>query len=107
MAHDIVPHLKLPVRLDARTGSLMTVEQDSLEEVAQSVEVILATPIGSRVDLPEFGAPSYLFEQFPVDTTAALAAVANWEPRALVTFTQSATDELSTVIRAAVTARGA
>lgn len=106
MSEDIVPHLKLPVRLDARTGALETIEQDSLAEVAQSVEVVLATPIGSRLDLPDFGAPDYLFRQLPVDTSTAVTAVATWEPRALVVFTQRVDDGLSGAIQAAVTSRG-
>lgn len=72
-------HLALPVRLDGR-GQLVTVEQDTLEEIAQNVAVILATPLESRVEVPDFGSPRLEF--VGPDADGMLAAVNEWEPRA-------------------------
>jgi phage baseplate assembly protein W len=76
----VIPHLALPLRLNGR-GSAVTVEQDSPEEIAQCVAVVLATPVGSRVEVPDFGSPRADFDEQP-DTAGMVAAVEEWEPRA-------------------------
>lgn len=48
-----VPHLAWPFRFGAR--KLVQVEQDSIEDVQQSVHAYLATPRGSRPLNPDFG----------------------------------------------------
>lgn len=74
-----IPHFALPLRLDG-IGRLATIEQDSADEIAQCVAVILATPEGSRVEVPDFGIPRLEFN-LP-DTADIIAAVQEWEPRA-------------------------
>lgn len=78
----MVQHLALPLRVDGR-GRLATVEQGTVEELAQNVAVILATPVGSRVEVPEFGAPRPDF--LGPDPAGMAAAVDEWEPRATLT----------------------
>ena len=75
-------HLALPLSLDGR-GRLATVEVGSIADVAQCVAVVLATPVGSRVEIPEFGSPRPEF-QGP-DPAGMVAAVDEWEPRATLT----------------------
>jgi phage baseplate assembly protein W len=99
-------HLVHPLRLvDGPHGSkvLATVEQDTLEEVVQSVKLILATERGERYrDAPNFGVDELLTGD-PVNTSAAAATLAELEPRALVTFTSGSVDgEGRQVIRADV-----
>ncbi len=74
-----VPHLALPLRVGG-DGRFAVLEQDSGDEIAQNVAVILATPEGSRAELPEFGAPRFDFE-IP-DPSDVIEAVKEWEPRA-------------------------
>lgn len=64
-------------------GDIATVEQDSLEQIEQCVEVILRTPVGSRIDAPGFGRPDELFEQLGPEPSAEafVAAVERDEPR--------------------------
>ncbi len=72
-------HLVLPLRLGP-DGGLATVAEDSVEEVAQSVAVILRTRPGERLAEPELGLADPAFADLPVE--ALLGAVERWEPRA-------------------------
>ena len=77
-----VPHFDTPLRF---TGSdFAVVEQDSTEEIADCVEACLRTPVGSRIDEPEYGAPDEMFSQLGPNPSAEpyLAAVERDEPRA-------------------------
>lgn len=72
-------HLRVPLALDG-SGSLVTLTQDGIAEVAQSVAVLLATRPGDRPAVPDYGAPDPTFAS---DIAGGLtAAVALWEPRA-------------------------
>lgn len=73
------PHLALPLRVDG-TGRFATVEQDTPSEIVQNVAVLLATPIGSRVEVPEYGSPRPEFSG--PDLEGMASSVAEWEPRA-------------------------
>ena len=75
----MVDHLALPLRVSG-TGRFAAVEQDSSAELAQNVAVVLATPVGSRVEVPDFGSPSGDF--IGPDVAGMVAAVEEWEPRA-------------------------
>ena len=74
-----IPHLAWPLRL-LSNGAFSTFEQDSSPEVAQCVAIVLATPVGSRVEVPDFGSPRSEFGH--PDPAALKAAVTEWEPRA-------------------------
>lgn len=77
-------HLQLPLSL-APDGSFSTVSQDSVEDVAQCVEVLLRTEQGSRIEEPDYG---ILHHEF--DTTSGVEdvtdAITEWEPRASATL---------------------
>lgn len=99
----LIPHLALPLRL--RGSSLAAVEQDTPEEVATAVEVVLRyTPGDFDVD-PAFGTPSQLFRQGGADVQEILDAVARYEPRvdALVTEDDSELRDLISRVRVDVT----
>lgn len=91
-----VPHLALPIRLSA-DGSFETVDQDSLEEIAQNVEVLLLTEIGSRIEVPDYGVPSMVFATDINDETI-LALIEEWEPRASA-FIKEEPDRVDELIR--------
>jgi phage baseplate assembly protein W len=82
----MIPHLAVPFRIE--NGSAATIEQDSEDDVLQSVRVLITTPLGSRLEVPTYGVPQALGHQstFPV-TNSVLAGVAQWEPRARVDVT--------------------
>lgn len=96
-------HLALPLRVTG-TGGFAVVEQDSPSEVAQNVAVILSTPLGSRVEVPEFGSPRPEF--VGPDSAGMVAAVEEWEPRADLTtqvVVAAAGQESLTAVKAFVT----
>jgi hypothetical protein len=84
MIYPDVPHIQWPVRLEG--ARLATVEQDSLEDVAQCVALVLSTTPGTRLELPEFGRPDPTFSEGGADPTALEDAVNEWEPRAALQF---------------------
>jgi phage baseplate assembly protein W len=90
-----VPHLAFPFGL-TRDGSVGTVPQDTLEEITQCVQVLLGTALGSREDLLEYGISDPTFAV--LDTDAISAAIAEWEPRAVVKLTRPAPPDTTVLI---------
>lgn len=78
------PHFRTPFRI-ARGGPA-EIEQDSDREIDQCIEAVLRTPVGSRMEDPEFGRPDETFKTLKANPTADvyLAAVEEGEPRARV-----------------------
>lgn len=89
------PHFDSPFRLLG--SSFAVVEQNSAEEVEDCIEAVLRTPVGSRIEQPEYGIPDETFEQLAPDVSAEayLNAIAEWEPRARVIGT-ARIEELTT-----------
>ena len=77
-----VPHFKLPLSV-GRGGSFETVEQDTIDEIAQCVEVLLATVEGQRIELPDYGIPDLAFE-VDIPRHVIESRITKWEPRAEV-----------------------
>lgn len=73
-------HPDFPFRFDRR-GQVVCVEQDSIEEVAASVAVILSTSPGDRISRPAFGAGDAAFRH-PVGVEDLINRAADQEPRA-------------------------
>src|SRR3954447_19467853 len=78
-----VPKLRVPFQIAGKRAAI--VEQDTPDEIGQCVAAILRTPVGSRVDEPEFGIDELTFGS-EVDSAALLQALDEWEPRASVEF---------------------
>ena len=66
-------------------GDIVTVEQDSAEDIGSCVYNIAVCPIGARLDLPTFGIPDPTFSPMPIDATPIVQALIKWEPRADIT----------------------
>lgn len=85
-----VPHFALPLRLVG--GDFATVEQDTPDEVAQSVQVLLTTPVGSRDEVPDYGVDEMAFQQMTLVEASTLDELSNtveaWEPRARVNWSE-------------------
>lgn len=73
----MIPKFKIPFTVAGRAA---IVEQDSIDEIAQCVYAICATPRGSREDYPEFGVDPHDFERLDLDQLRD--AIEEWEPRA-------------------------
>lgn len=91
-----VPKLRVPLQLE--NGRLALVEQDSQSNVAACVYSILSYERGSRLEDPDFGVESRLFDQLPVDIDEWLEQVAAYEPRASVKTQQEVEDLIGTVL---------
>lgn len=87
---DNVPHLALPLRVVG--DRYVSVQQDTLDELVQTVAVITSFPLGYRVERPDFGIVPPEFSQRPINTLDIEQAVEAFEPRALVTVTEQPYD---------------
>jgi len=72
--------------MDRNTGKKISNE----DHLFQSIEMILRTPIGSRVMLPEFGSDLYKLVAAPMNAStdlriyaAVFESLSKWEPRLL------------------------
>lgn len=74
------PQFDLPFRLDGR--AVRVVEQDSLDDVANSVETLMRTPLGSLDENPDYGVVDGTFDEGRVDLNEIQTAISQWEPRA-------------------------
>lgn len=92
-----VPHLAFPFRVTVR-GKAALVEQDSIDEIAQNVEIIVRTRRGERLEIPEFGVSPLLFRVLSSsDMTLLESQIREWEPRA-DTFADGAPDRYDELI---------
>ena len=100
MADINLPHFSLPFTLSA--AGAVVVEQDSLDEIATCVEVVLRCPIGHRLEAEDFGRPDPEFAQAPVPTEGLTQAINTWEPRAESVLAESGDSYVEAVRRIAV-----
>lgn len=75
-----VPQFSFPLR--TRGGRFVVVEQGSIDEVRDNVEVIVRTPLGERVEYPDFGVTDPTFRT-GVDLDEIREACDQAEPRAV------------------------
>lgn len=81
-----VPHFALPFNLKI---SADVVEQDTIEDVADCVYVMLRTPPGYRPEAPTFGIDDMAFVDQPVNLDEVRAQIVQNDPRAEVNLLQS------------------
>jgi phage baseplate assembly protein W len=82
-----VPHFAVPFTVT--DGKAAVVEQDSIDDVTQSVFVLLATEQGTYQPIPDLGIEDPTFRLNGVDLDELAAEVEEFEPRAeLLTETQ-------------------
>lgn len=75
------PQISYPFEIQAN-GLVRELEQDSLDEVAMSVEICLRYPLGYRDELPEFGVPELAFNPGDSDLISIVQShVSRWEDR--------------------------
>lgn len=76
----LVPHLALPFRFE-RSGAAAVLEQDTVEEIAQCVQVLVLTHEGERLPVPDYGIADLVFND-STDIVSITDAIEEWEPRA-------------------------
>lgn len=78
-------HLALPIKITA-AGRLATVEQDSVEDISQSVALLADTRPGDRRSVEDYGIPDPVFGGVDADEVAEL--ILEWEDRADQAFVE-------------------
>lgn len=79
---NVIPHFALPFRING-AGAPVVNDQDSQADIHDCVAAVVRTPVGTRIELPDFGRPDQTFTQGEIETAELVAAVEQWEPRAL------------------------
>ena len=87
---DNIPHLALPLRVVG--NSYVSLQQDTADELATTVAVVVGFPLGYRVERPDFGITDPALRQRPLDTGEIEAQCATYEPRAQLIFTEAPLD---------------
>lgn len=90
----LIPNLRWPLEMTDQ-GTLAVVEHGSLDEVRQSVQHLLATPLGSRLLSPDVGVPDFTFAQGGIDPEALTELLTDedrGEPRADIDASASSID---------------
>lgn len=86
-----VGHFNPRFQINSGTGFVQLFQQDTYEDIAASVEMILNTPINWRSALPQFGVEDMAFNN--VNPNVIAAQVRKWEPRGNITVKSVATDQ--------------
>jgi phage baseplate assembly protein W len=81
------PHFDIPFRFTS-SGGVALVEQNTFDDIANCVEVIVRTPLGFRDDAPEFGFPDLALLQQPIITKDLVDLVQAQEPRSVVLISE-------------------
>jgi|KBSMisStandDraft_5_1062788.scaffolds.fasta_scaffold307743_2 hypothetical protein len=104
------PHFDLPFRFsfNGRGGSAAVVEQGTIDDLANNVFLMVATPQGYRDEAPNFGTPDMVFRQQPVASEAITSIIRSQDQRIEFAFQEHrpvVIDELVSVLKIAVATR--
>lgn len=82
--HDVrIPHFSVPLRFGGVNKGAFVNEQDTGDDIVDCIKAIIAFPIGTRHDNPDFGIPDLVFRQMSDVTIGQVrAAIELWEDRA-------------------------
>jgi phage baseplate assembly protein W len=83
-------HFDYPFKFSPYTLHAAEVQQDSLDDIANCVQVALATELGFRVEVPSFGVPDQTFLLAPMTLETLIQSVSNWESRVNILLAQIA-----------------
>lgn len=72
-------------------------EQDTLDEIAQCVEVLLSTTEGQRLEVPDYGIPDPTFS-VDLPLREIETKIADWEPRAAALLSED--ESIEELVRA-------
>jgi len=104
-----VPHFDLPFRFGVIDGSVQAAfqEQDTIDDLANCVEMAIFYRQGERDLVPTFGITDPVFKVQPLDVQGMTAQIERHEPRVNILMTQNPDwyDALIAHIRANVSAR--
>jgi phage baseplate assembly protein W len=82
------PHFLLPMTHNTN-GDVLVLEQDTVEEIVQCIEVLIGFPIGSNRNVPTFGTPDITFKSLSasaINSDQLKTAILQWEERAAMSI---------------------
>jgi phage baseplate assembly protein W len=79
-----------------------TVEQDTADDITMCCAAVLAYPLGSRPERPDFGTPEQAFRDQGPNVIEIRQALQAWEPRAHTTVEVSDADLMALTARVRV-----
>lgn len=101
----VLPHLSAQMTLQG-DGTFNFWQQGVIDDVSQSVEMICGTTQGDRTVVPTFGVPDLPFlTQTAQIQKSMLAAINQWEPRAIVSVAINIDDQNTESIQVNVSLR--
>jgi phage baseplate assembly protein W len=83
----VIPHFDIPLRYNGATPAV--VDQDTVEDIINCVEVAIRTTQGQRIEIPDFGIPDLTFSQQPVPVQEIFDTILKYEPRATILIDQN------------------
>lgn len=101
-----VPHITYPFHWGPH-GNAAVVEQDTLDEIINCVEVVVRTDIGALPDLPAMGITDPTFKRI-TNMNQLSREINEWEPRAAIQLTTHIddVDQLVEVVQLEISTRG-
>lgn len=98
MSATVTPHFDLPFKLGTLGANV--VEQDSIDDVANCVVMIVSTPQGWRDEAPEFGIEDPTMKRQPIGASSISGIIGAQEPRAVMIIDEhpDMSDEMIDVI---------
>ena len=110
MSHIDAPHFDFPFHFHSHQGILTTaeVEQDSIDDISNCINVICLTPLGWFAEAPNFGLPDLTFNQQPLDANELSGVIVEQEPRSILVIEEAPDryDELIARVKIQVARRG-
>lgn len=79
------PHFDLPFRFHP---NVICVEQDTIEDVTNCVEILLRTDYGSRPEAPDIGVSDLTFNNQPINEDRLHDEIVASEPRAILLISE-------------------
>jgi hypothetical protein len=105
VTHVQIPHFEFPFRFTVN-GEASVNEQGSPKELEQNVRVLFLTPLGERLEVPEFGVEDPTF-QTEIDENDLIDRAVTWDDRIDVLL-QEEPDKVEAMVRTlSIDVRGA
>jgi phage baseplate assembly protein W len=99
-------HFDYPFSFDVN-GHVRVVDQDSEDDIMNCVIAIVKTPLGFRLEAPDFGINEVVFQEGDIDIEDIRAALDLWEERGIYTVLDNPVllDELARTVQIQVEVR--
>lgn len=100
-----VPHFDFPLRLASTGAQLRVIDDQDDQDTYNSVEILLSTQLGERLDNPEYGIEDQTFREGGADLQHISEAINRWDGRVPVEVTSVEFIDMVQKIRVAIMGR--